>query len=60
MLGEFCKNVGAKIVVSDPRMTLVPDEHGINVQPNTASTVPMQAVRNSIFFVENKTYKFSK
>ena len=47
MLGKFSKSVGAKIVVSDPRIALLPDEHGIDVQPNTATSIPVLAVRKA-------------
>jgi hypothetical protein len=45
MLNRLTKNAGAKIVVHDPSMAPMPDEYGIDLQPNTGSSIAVQAVR---------------
>ncbi len=46
MLQKFSKNAGAKIVIHDPYLPPLPDEYGIDMQPNTASSVALQTVRS--------------
>jgi hypothetical protein len=36
MLAKLSKNAGAKIVIHDPALPAIPDEYGIDMQPNTA------------------------
>jgi len=45
MLQKLSKNAGAKIVVHDPSLPPLPDEYGIDMRPNTASSVAVQTVR---------------
>ncbi len=49
MLQKFSKNAGAKIVIHDPYLPPLPDEYGIDMQPNTASSVALQTVRSLLF-----------
>ena len=42
------KNVGAKIVVHDPALPPMPDEYGIDIQPNSANTIAVQAVSTDL------------
>ena len=44
MLAKLSKNAGAKIVVHDPSLPALPDEYGIDMQPNTASSIAIQTV----------------
>ena len=44
MLQKLSKNAGAKIVIHDPTLPPLPDEYGIDMQPNTASSVAIQTV----------------
>ena len=44
MLNRMTKSAGAKIVVHDPSMAPMPDEHGIDLQPNTGSSIAVHAV----------------
>ncbi len=44
MLAKLSKNAGAKIVVHDPSLPPLPDEYGIDMQPNTASSIAVQTV----------------
>ena len=45
MLKKLSKNAGARVVVHDPYSIPLPDEFGINLQPNTATGVAVQKVR---------------
>ncbi len=42
MLKKLSKNAGARVVVHDPNSVPLPDEFGINLQPNTATGVAVQ------------------
>ena len=44
MLAKLSKNAGAKIVLHDPSLPPLPDEYGIDMQPNTASSIAIQTV----------------
>lgn len=44
MLAKLSKSAGAKIVVHDPDLPALPDEYGIDMQPNTASSIAIQTV----------------
>ncbi len=44
MLAKLSKNAGAKIVVHDPSLPPLPDEFGIDMQPNSASSIAVQTV----------------
>jgi hypothetical protein len=44
MLQKLSKNAGAKIVIHDPTLPPLPDEYGIDMQPNSASTISIQMV----------------
>jgi hypothetical protein len=46
MLEKLSKNAGAKIVVHDPSLPPLPDEYGIDMPPNTASSIAIQTVNN--------------
>jgi hypothetical protein len=50
MLQKLSKNAGAKIVIHDPTLPPLPDEYGIDMQPNTASSIAVQTV-DKYFFV---------
>ena len=53
MLMKLSKNAGAKIVVHDPTLPPLPDEYGIDLQPNSASSIAIQTVR--LAFILTKT-----
>jgi len=44
MLQKLSKNAGAKIVIHDPSLPPLADEYGIDLTPNTASSIAIQAV----------------
>ena len=44
MLGKLSKNAGAKIVIHDTTLPPLPDEYGIDMQPNSASSIAIQTV----------------
>jgi hypothetical protein len=44
MLQKLSKNAGAKIVIHDPTLPPLPDEYGIDMQPNSASSIAVQTV----------------
>ncbi len=44
MLNKLSKNAGAKIVVHDPTLPPLPDEYGIDMEPDTASSIAVQTV----------------
>ena len=46
MLNKLSKNAGAKIVIHDPTLPPLPDEHGVDMQPNSASSISVQTVGN--------------
>ena len=50
MLMKLSKNAGAKIVVHDPTLPPLPDEYGIDLQPNSASSIAIQTVRFPKFY----------
>jgi hypothetical protein len=45
MLAKLSKNAGAKLVIHDPKLPPLPDEYGIDMQPNTASSMAIQTVK---------------
>ena len=47
MLAKLSKNAGAKIVIHDPNLPPLPDEYGIDMQPNTASSIAVQTVHSN-------------
>ena len=44
MLEKLSENAGVKIVVHDPSLPPIPDDYGIDLQPNTASSIAVQTV----------------
>ena len=44
-------NAGARIVIHDSELPPIPDEHGIDIQPNSANTFAVQAVIIKIIFI---------
>lgn len=44
MLEKLSEKAGVKIVVHDPSQPPMPDEFGIDLQPNTGSSVAVQTV----------------
>ena len=44
MLAKLSKNAGATIVIHDPALLPLPDEYGIDMQPNTVSSIAIQTV----------------
>ena len=42
MLNKLSKRAGAKVVVHDPNTAPLPDEYGLDLQPNTASSMAVQ------------------
>ena len=46
MLQKLSKNAGAKIVVHESALPPLTDEYGIDLAPNTASSIAIQTVRD--------------
>lgn len=44
MLSKMSKTAGAKIVIHDPILPPLPDEYGIDMMPNSASSIAVQTV----------------
>jgi len=44
MLQTLSKNAGAKVVIHDPTLPPLPDEYGIDMRPNTGSSIAVQTV----------------
>ena len=44
MLNKLSKKAGARLVIHDPAVPPLADEYGIDLQPNTASSVSIQQV----------------
>ncbi len=44
MLKSFSPKSGAKLVVHDPAVPPIPDEFGIDLKPNTDSSIAIQLV----------------
>ena len=42
MLNNLAKKAGARIVIHDPEIPPLPDEYGLDLQPNTASSIAIQ------------------
>ncbi len=45
MLKRLSKKAGARLVIHSPTLPPVPDEYGLDLQPNTAASVAIQKVR---------------
>ena len=48
MLKKLSKKAGARLVIHDPARLPLADENGIDLQPNTATSMAIQQVSNSI------------
>ena len=46
MLNKLSKKAGARLVIHDPKSPPLADEYGVDLQPNTATSVSIQQVRN--------------
>ncbi len=44
MLERLSKRAGARIVIHDPQAPPLPDEYGLDLRPNTASSISIQKV----------------
>ena len=44
--GPISQTAGAKVVIDDPSSVARPDENGIDLQPNTASSISVKKVTN--------------
>ena len=42
MLNKLSKRAGARVIVHDPQSPPLADEYGLDVRPNTASSIPVQ------------------
>ena len=42
MVNKLSKKAGARIVIHDPRSPPLPDEYGLDLRPNTASSIAIQ------------------
>ena len=42
MLNKLSKKAGARIVIHNPENPPLPDEYGMDLQPNTASSISVQ------------------
>ena len=51
MLNKLSKRAGARIVVHDPANPPLPDEYGMDLRPNTASSISVQLVFRFLYFV---------
>jgi hypothetical protein len=52
MLNKLSKKAGARMVLHNPNITALPNEYGIDLQPNTASSISIQMVKiNTIVIV---------
>ena len=47
MLNKLSKKAGARLIIHNPNSPPLADEYGIDLQPNTASSVSIQQVINS-------------
>ena len=45
--GPISQTAGAKVVIDDPNTIPRPDENGIDLQPNTASSISVKRVNIS-------------
>lgn len=57
MLKKLSKKAGARLVIHDPNSPPLPDEYGLDLQPNTASSISIQRVSNTLNGIEY-VYKF--
>ncbi len=46
MLKKLSKKAGVRVVVHDPELAPLPDEYGLDLQPNTASSISIRKVRH--------------
>ena len=44
MANKLSKKAGARIIIHDPAKPPIPDEYGIDLQPNSASSIAVQRV----------------
>ena len=42
MWNKLSKRAGARVVIHDPKTAPLPDEYGLDLQPNTASSMSIQ------------------
>ena len=42
MLNKLSKRAGARVVIHDPKTAPLPDEYGLDLRPNTASSMSIQ------------------
>ena len=42
MLNKLSKRAGARVVIHDPETAPLPDEYGLDLRPNTASSMSIQ------------------
>ncbi len=45
MLKKLSKKAGVRLVVHDPELAPLPDEYGVDLQPNTASSISIRLVK---------------
>ena len=55
MLNKLSKKAGARLVIHDPKSPPLADEYGVDLQPNTATSVSIQQVRN-VMYNQGKFY----
>ena len=58
MLKKLSKKAGARLVIHDASSPPLADEYGINLQPNTASSVAIQQVKSFFFSSQIKVISF--
>ena len=49
MLNKLSKKAGARLIIHNPNSPPLADEYGIDLQPNTASSVSIQQVIFNIY-----------
>ena len=60
MLQKLSKNAGAKIVVHESALPPLTDEYGIDLAPNTASSIAIQTVRDWLCTAVPYSYRRDK
>ena len=51
MVNKLSKKAGARLVVHSAKSSPLPDEFGIDLMPNTASSIAIQTVRELYVFI---------
>ena len=56
MINKLSKRAGMRLVLHDPKTPPLPEEEGLDLAPNTASSVAVQMVTQTVNILESVSY----